>query len=723
MIETQVNLVETDESILSIIEILKSSFESHQLEDMIEHHIFLTKLVKYLKQNPSEEHEVYVKKLDYFNKYITATNSVYQLKGKDKLQSLYEELIEIDIIDFLHICYRRIEYTTKNNYEKWLDTNAALIQKLSLQKENNTYERATVDEFAKKFRKLFPKKLDAVCIKDKFNRYVFSPVLFINGKYVSLKHPITNKQWSLSGYIEEASSVSVKINKLKVGDIIEVGYEAVRALDKEYTHAFISLKYTNFKVLGQSLETILSDKFTNEEILGIYKNLSVYPPDSQRLIEKFIPLLLPQATDLESKIQEKRKVNQQLKETLEKIEHEKAEFETKKLKVKSVLNKEEKIWCNILEELAYVDTDNEKISDAIPYNKETFIKDLQARIYYQSGKELIYDQAILKLVMNAIRANILTILTGPSGTGKSSLIEAIGDAMTNVKVTMIPVQSNWTDAQDLLGYFHPNEKVFMATPFMEALSKARLAEMQNKDELHIICLDEMNLAHIEYYFAQFLSVREQKSQTISLYPAYYQQWALAVKENEIEADAYMKKNASMLVENYPAVFKIPSNVRFVGTLNMDHTVKALSPKVVDRSLIIELLKLTTDQKHRMVEEIEKHQDNATITLNKEVFMKEKYELNENMLNEILKVSNKFEAFRDIPLNSRGEKHLREILSYIENVTSQDIDLLIKGKVLPRIELKKDLIDENILRSELQLYPHSLKKWVSMLQTDYTVSFW
>lgn len=76
---------------------------------------------------------------------------------------------------------------------------------------------------------------------------------------------------------------------------------------------------------------------------------------------------------------------------------------------------------------------------------------------------------------------------------------------------MIPVQSSWTDTQDLIGYFHPTDKTFVPTPFMEALAEAS----KNSNKLFLICLDEMNLAHVEYYFSELLSAREEKKSCIT----------------------------------------------------------------------------------------------------------------------------------------------------------------------------------------------------------------
>ena len=81
------------------------------------------------------------------------------------------------------------------------------------------------------------------------------------------------------------------------------------------------------------------------------------------------------------------------------------------------------------------------------------------------------------------------------------LVKSFADAIGG-KAFIIPVKPNWTSAEDLLGYYNPLEKKYLATPFLEALLEAQ----NNPTIPYFICLDEMNLARIEYYFADFLSL-------------------------------------------------------------------------------------------------------------------------------------------------------------------------------------------------------------------------
>ncbi|HHK5547683.1 TPA: AAA family ATPase [Bacillus thuringiensis] len=128
------------------------------------------------------------------------------------------------------------------------------------------------------------------------------------------------------------------------------------------------------------------------------------------------------------------------------------------------------------------------------FTEEDFYKILQRALYYYNDENLIYEYDVVKRFFTALQTDQLVLLTGPSGTGKSSLVNQVGQVMQNFKVHHVAVQSSWTDVQDLLGFFNPMKKCYLPNPFQEAIVEARNQE----DVIHIICLDEMNLAHVEY---------------------------------------------------------------------------------------------------------------------------------------------------------------------------------------------------------------------------------
>lgn len=176
----------------------------------------------------------------------------------------------------------------------------------------------------------------------------------------------------------------------------------------------------------------------------------------------------------------------------------------------------------------------------------------------------------------ALHTSQIITLCGDPGTGKTTFVQEMSDAL-GAKCHIIEVQNNWTDRSDILGYFNPlNGGKYHSTAFLDALFEARddLFANDTNSRLHIICLDEMNLARVEYYFATFLSMLQTKNRTIHLLPK--------------DLDDYAEQENSSL--HHYRHFNLPSNVRFVGTLNMDESTLSLSPKVIDRCFFIEFEK-------------------------------------------------------------------------------------------------------------------------------------
>ncbi len=240
-------------------------------------------------------------------------------------------------------------------------------------------------------------------------------------------------------------------------------------------------------------------------------------------------------------------------------------------------------------------------------------------IYWQSHLNtakynfLKYDKRILESLYFGLQTDQLILLMGNPGTGKTSLVKALAKSFNFDAAKIIPVQSNWTDKSDLLGYYNPLEKNYVATPFLDALIKFSRQAENNPDKLYIICLDEMNLAHVEYYFAEFLSIlQDNDAPEVTLYSEQLTKDIFYELQNsgfKIDGDKIfyegtpleslsllerkyyfeLRRLAQMLI-NYPAKFKIPKNVKFFGTLNQDETTLDISPKVLDRSYVIRVEK-------------------------------------------------------------------------------------------------------------------------------------
>ncbi|WP_414839732.1 McrB family protein [Carnobacterium sp. TMP28] len=198
---------------------------------------------------------------------------------------------------------------------------------------------------------------------------------------------------------------------------------------------------------------------------------------------------------------------------------------------------------------------------------------MQYFIEVTTGKKynLYYDEKDLYNFHTAMKTGNLVILAGLSGTGKSKLVKAYGDALKlkEGQSKIVPVRPFWQDDSDFLGYADTINSIYRAgdSGVVDTLIDAQ----NNTDQMYIICFDEMNLAKVEHYFSQFLSVLEMDNEQrkISLY-------------NQDLANRFYNS------EKYPHEIKIPRNVLFVGTVNLDESTFQFSDKVLDRANVINL---------------------------------------------------------------------------------------------------------------------------------------
>ena len=193
---------------------------------------------------------------------------------------------------------------------------------------------------------------------------------------------------------------------------------------------------------------------------------------------------------------------------------------------------------------------------------------------------LEFNPRILKAFHTALKTaewSPLAVLAGVSGTGKSELPQLYAK-FGGINCLNVPVQPNWDSQEAMLGYYNTVSSKFEAQPLLQYLVQTQTANCEKtekheeykcslKEQMNIVLLDEMNLAHIEQYFAEFLSKLEErrgKKEEDSQFPA------LAVKLGGTDA--------------YP--LPMGRNVLWVGTMNQDETTKSLSDKVLDRGIVI-----------------------------------------------------------------------------------------------------------------------------------------
>lgn len=192
--------------------------------------------------------------------------------------------------------------------------------------------------------------------------------------------------------------------------------------------------------------------------------------------------------------------------------------------------------------------------------------------YHSENMKLYYSKRDFINFHTAVKCSNLVILSGLSGTGKSSLVDIYAKALgisSSDEFLVIPVRPSWNDDSDLLGYVDLVHMVYRASDsgFIDLLVRAQ----ENKNKMYLVCFDEMNLARVEHYFSQFLSILERpaKQRILQLYDKQYSGRLYNSKE-------------------YPNEIMIGDNIRFIGTVNIDETTYHFSDKVLDRANVIDL---------------------------------------------------------------------------------------------------------------------------------------
>ncbi len=195
------------------------------------------------------------------------------------------------------------------------------------------------------------------------------------------------------------------------------------------------------------------------------------------------------------------------------------------------------------------------------------------------------DERQLRL-LSALRAKPFAILAGHSGTGKSRYVKKLAYMTCNAdelrvegqlpgNYLLLQVKPNWHDSTDLLGFRNAMDgNRYQKTALIEFLFRA----YHFKDTPFFLCLDEMNLAPVEQYFAEFLSAMESKE------PVPLNDIA-ADEDNLVELGCEWADSLDYLKAKK---FSIPKNLFIVGTVNMDETTNQFSRKVLDRAFTIEM---------------------------------------------------------------------------------------------------------------------------------------
>ncbi len=177
---------------------------------------------------------------------------------------------------------------------------------------------------------------------------------------------------------------------------------------------------------------------------------------------------------------------------------------------------------------------------------------------------LYYDLDLIRYYIAALGTSRIVILQGISGTGKTSLPYAFGKFVQK-DTTVVSVQPSWRERTELYGYFNEFTKTYTETDFLQAVYEANYYR-----DPHMVILDEMNIARVEYYFAEILSILEMPLES---------EWNIDVVTAVWDNDPCLINKGKLAISN---------NIWFVGTINNDDSTFAVADKVYDRAVPIDL---------------------------------------------------------------------------------------------------------------------------------------
>ncbi|MBJ8117254.1 MULTISPECIES: McrB family protein [Bacillus] len=347
---------------------------------------------------------------------------------------------------------------------------------------------------------------------------------------------------------------------------------------------------------------------------------------------------------------------------------------------------------------------------------------------YIQSKGFYYEKKDLINFFLSLKTKPFVILSGISGTGKTKIVqwfaESLGATEENGQFTLIPIRPDWSDSSDLLGYVNLQGE-FQERPLIKVLEAADA----NPNRPYFVVLDEMNLARVEYYFSDFLSVIESRK------------W----KGGKIVTSPVLPESITN------KHITIPSNVYIIGTVNMDETTHPLSKKVLDRANTIEFNTVNLDYFNFLMDVEEKE---AEIASNRSLeteylHLKECFKENEDLVRNISTILIEINRILESVGAQVGYRIRDEICFYMAyneqgKLLSFDeaLDYQIYQKILPRLagsdgrteEVLKQLYvlcaneeyDSGNNDASYAKYPRSANKLSHMLRRfeyDGFTSFW
>lgn len=353
---------------------------------------------------------------------------------------------------------------------------------------------------------------------------------------------------------------------------------------------------------------------------------------------------------------------------------------------------------------------------------------------YITSKGFYYTKEEITNFYLSLRSKPFVILSGISGTGKTKMVqwfaESVGATDKNERFTLIPIRPDWNDGSDLLGYVDIKGD-FKAGPLTKVINNAT----ENPEEPYFVLLDEMNLARVEHYFSDILSVMESRK------------W----EDGKVVSSNLLTK------ETAGSDLQLPNNLYIIGTVNMDETTYPFSKKVLDRANTIEFNRVDLDH-FAFLEEVDLVEPEP-LPVGNEWFqseflhLKDAYhhhkELIARVTDELVRINHVLERSNaHVGYRVRDEICFYMIYSAKDDLMHFDtaLDHCILQKILPRISgsdssveqllrglfeiftnmtFDEDLIDDDDFAFDSVKYPKSTKKVIEMYRrlSDGYTSFW
>ncbi len=297
------------------------------------------------------------------------------------------------------------------------------------------------------------------------------------------------------------------------------------------------------------------------------------------------------------------------------------------------------------------------------YNNTFTLEELveEFRNFAASKLRLYYTTKMIRLFISALSATKLVILQGISGTGKTSLAYAWGKFIKRDAI-IASVQPSWRDRTELFGYFNEFTKKFNETDVLKGMYIAGYT-----DDVYVTVLDEMNIARVEYYFAEMLSILEMPSR---------EEWIIELVPSSWDTDPKKLKNGKL---------QIPGNMWYIGTINNDDSTFAVTDKVYDRAMPIDI-----NDKGQPFTPVDTEAMNINSSYLEGLFVeaKQKHPLSEEMEQKISEMDDYVIKHFRIAFGNRIVKQMRDfVATYVEcgGTEVDGVDYYIARKILRKFE--------------------------------------